>query len=92
MTTVMLFSTVLSVLALVVLPIARYKSFKSAVHGLPTNSLNGWRHGSPRLTSLFTKRNGRPKFPMAPVEQPFGWWSLFEDPDGNRFALVPRGQ
>ena len=30
------------------------------------------------------------KFPLAPVEQPFGWWSLFEDPDGNRFALVPR--
>jgi predicted enzyme related to lactoylglutathione lyase len=32
------------------------------------------------------------EFPLAPVEQPFGWWSLFQDPDGNRFALVPRGQ
>src|SRR6266487_2834736 len=32
------------------------------------------------------------EFPLPPVEQPFGWWSLFEDPDGNRFALVPRGQ
>ena len=32
------------------------------------------------------------EFPQPPVEQPFGWWSLFEDPDGNRFALVPRGQ
>jgi lactoylglutathione lyase len=31
-------------------------------------------------------------FPQPPVEQPFGWWSLFEDPDGNRFALIPRGQ
>lgn len=30
------------------------------------------------------------RFPLAPIEQPFGWWSLFEDPDGNRFALVPR--
>ena len=28
--------------------------------------------------------------PLAPVRQPFGWWSLFEDPDGNRFALVSR--
>jgi predicted enzyme related to lactoylglutathione lyase len=32
------------------------------------------------------------RFPVAPVQQPFGWWSVFEDPDGNRFALVPRGQ
>jgi predicted enzyme related to lactoylglutathione lyase len=32
------------------------------------------------------------KFPQPPTEQPFGWWSVFEDPDGNRFALVPRGQ
>ncbi len=35
-------------------------------------------------------RAGGVKFPLAPVEQPFGWWSLFEDPDGNRFALVSR--
>jgi predicted enzyme related to lactoylglutathione lyase len=32
------------------------------------------------------------EFPLPPVRQPFGWWSLFQDPDGNRFALVPRGQ
>jgi predicted enzyme related to lactoylglutathione lyase len=32
------------------------------------------------------------EFPVAPVEQPFGWWSVFQDPDGNRFALVPHGQ
>lgn len=29
-------------------------------------------------------------FPVPPVEQPFGWWSVFEDPDGNRFALSQR--
>lgn len=29
-------------------------------------------------------------FPQPPVEQSWGWWSIFEDQDGNRFALVPR--
>jgi predicted enzyme related to lactoylglutathione lyase len=31
------------------------------------------------------------EFPQPPVRQPFGWWSVFANPDGNRFALVPRG-
>jgi len=26
-------------------------------------------------------------FPRPPVEQPFGSWSMFDDPEGNRFAL-----
>ena len=26
-------------------------------------------------------------FPQPPVQQPFGWWSMFNDTDGNRFAL-----
>jgi predicted enzyme related to lactoylglutathione lyase len=29
-------------------------------------------------------------FPQPPVEQSFGWWSMFEDREGNRFALRPR--
>jgi lactoylglutathione lyase len=29
-------------------------------------------------------------FPQPPVELSFGWWSQFEDPEGNRFALHPR--
>jgi catechol 2,3-dioxygenase-like lactoylglutathione lyase family enzyme len=29
-------------------------------------------------------------FPQPPVEQSFGWWSMFQDLDGNRFALIPR--
>ena len=29
-------------------------------------------------------------FPQPPVEQPFGWWSMFEDTEGNRFALTAR--
>jgi lactoylglutathione lyase len=27
------------------------------------------------------------RFPMPPARQHFGWWSLFEDPDGTRYAL-----
>jgi predicted enzyme related to lactoylglutathione lyase len=27
------------------------------------------------------------EFPQPPVEQPFGWWAMFNDSDGNRFAL-----
>lgn len=29
------------------------------------------------------------EFPQPPVEQPFGWWSMFQDREGNRFALTP---
>jgi lactoylglutathione lyase len=29
-------------------------------------------------------------FPQPPVELSFGWWSMFEDREGNRFALHPR--
>ena len=32
------------------------------------------------------------EFAQPPVQQEFGWWSLFNDTEGNRFALVPRGQ
>ena len=32
------------------------------------------------------------EFPQLPVQQQFGWWSLFNDTEGNRFALVPRAQ
>jgi lactoylglutathione lyase len=27
------------------------------------------------------------EFPAPPRRQHFGWWSLFEDPDGTRYAL-----
>jgi lactoylglutathione lyase len=30
------------------------------------------------------------EFPQPPVEQSFGWWSMFQDNEGNRFALHPR--
>ena len=27
------------------------------------------------------------KFPASPTEMPFGWWSMFEDDEGTRYAL-----
>jgi predicted enzyme related to lactoylglutathione lyase len=30
--------------------------------------------------------------PQPPVRRGFGWWSLFADTEGNRFALTPQGQ
>jgi predicted enzyme related to lactoylglutathione lyase len=27
------------------------------------------------------------KFPVPPEEMPFGWWSVFEDDEGTRYAL-----
>jgi predicted enzyme related to lactoylglutathione lyase len=30
------------------------------------------------------------QFPQPPVQQPFGWWSMFNDTEGNRFALEQR--
>ena len=32
------------------------------------------------------------EFPQPPVRQAFGWWSLFNDTEGNRFALTPADQ
>jgi len=29
-------------------------------------------------------------FPEPPTKQFFGWWSMFEDPDGTRYALGER--
>ena len=30
------------------------------------------------------------KFPTPPTRLPFGWWAMFEDPDGTRYALEQR--
>jgi catechol 2,3-dioxygenase-like lactoylglutathione lyase family enzyme len=32
------------------------------------------------------------EFPVEPVEMFFGWWSVFADPDGNRFVLQPESR
>ncbi|PXY21033.1 VOC family protein [Prauserella muralis] len=30
------------------------------------------------------------EFPAKPTRQPWGWWAMFADPDGNRYALQQR--
>ncbi len=30
------------------------------------------------------------RFPVPPKKEFFGWWSMFEDPDGTRYALGER--
>jgi predicted enzyme related to lactoylglutathione lyase len=57
---------------------------------LPTAGVTFYAEDLQRTHAELTARGV--EFPQPPVEQPFGWWSVFEDPDGNRFALVPRGQ
>ena len=32
------------------------------------------------------------EFPQPPVNQPFGWWAMFADSEGNRFALGQSGE
>ncbi len=40
----------------------------------------------------FEELSGRGvQFPQPPAQQPFGWWSLFTDREGNRFALSESG-
>jgi predicted enzyme related to lactoylglutathione lyase len=57
---------------------------------LPTSNVSFYTDDLTRTHGELTARGV--EFPQPPVQQPFGWWSIFEDPDGNRFALVPRGQ
>ena len=40
------------------------------------------------LTATYEELSARGvDFPQPPVEQPFGSWSMFDDAEGNRFAL-----
>ena len=32
------------------------------------------------------------QFPQPPVNQPFGWWAMFADSEGNRYALGQSGE
>lgn len=40
------------------------------------------------IQQTYTELTGRGvKFPLPPAEQHFGWWALFEDNEGTRYAL-----
>jgi lactoylglutathione lyase len=43
------------------------------------------------LQQTYQELTGRGvRFPTAPTKMPFGWWSLFEDDEGTRYALEQR--
>jgi lactoylglutathione lyase len=58
--------------------------------GMPTSNVMFYAEDLRQTYEELTERGV--EFPVPPVEQAFGWWSVFEDPDGNRFALTPQGQ
>jgi predicted enzyme related to lactoylglutathione lyase len=58
--------------------------------GLPTSNVMFYAEDLQQTYQELTPRGVQ--FPQPPVRQPFGWWSLFADSEGNRFALVPRAQ
>ena len=42
------------------------------------------------LTATYEQLSSRGvTFVQTPVEYPWGWWSMFVDDEGNRFALTP---
>src|SRR5215218_6099529 len=55
---------------------------------LPTSNTSFYCDDLPKTYEELRSRGV--EFPQPPVEQPFGWWSMFEDLEGNRFALTPR--
>jgi predicted enzyme related to lactoylglutathione lyase len=59
----------------------------SAPEALPTSNLFFYCDDLPRTYDELRDRGV--EFPQPPVKQPWGWWSMFEDSEGNRFALTP---
>jgi predicted enzyme related to lactoylglutathione lyase len=41
------------------------------------------------LRRTYDELRARRRVPQPPVRQSWGWWSMFEDQEGNRFALGP---
>lgn len=55
---------------------------------LPTSHVMFWCDDLERTHAELQDRGVA--FPQPPVRQPFGWWSMFEDIEGNRYALGTR--
>jgi lactoylglutathione lyase len=55
---------------------------------LPTSNVCFYCDDLPRTYEELRARGV--EFPQPPVQQSWGWWSMFEDEEGNRFALGPR--
>lgn len=59
----------------------------SAPPSLPTSNVFFRTDDLARTFSQLRERGV--SFPQEPVQQPWGWWSMFSDTEGNRFALQP---
>jgi predicted enzyme related to lactoylglutathione lyase len=55
---------------------------------LPTSNIFFYCDDLPRTYDELSARGV--EFPQPPVQQSWGWWSMFQDQEGNRFALHPR--
>ena len=60
----------------------------TAPDALPTSSIFFYCDDVQRTYEELSDRGV--EFPQPPVEQSFGWWSMFQDNEGNRFALQRR--
>jgi predicted enzyme related to lactoylglutathione lyase len=59
----------------------------TAPEQLPTSNVFFYCDDLPRTYEELRARGV--EFPQPPVRHPFGWWSMFRDSEGNRFALTP---
>jgi len=60
----------------------------TAPEELPTSNVFFYCDDLPRTYDELRARGV--EFPQPPVQQSWGWWSMFQDQEGNRFALHPR--
>jgi predicted enzyme related to lactoylglutathione lyase len=66
--------------------VLRQSDRSAASEGLPMSNVFFHCENVPRTYEELRARGV--EFPQPPVQHPFGWWSIFEDSDGNRFALT----